>query len=61
MITIMRFNDNDDDVHLHGEEVLGGSLPLLLSLFRRLPPAISAFLSYLILSYLLLSYLPPAI
>ena len=31
-------HDDDVDVDLHGEEVLGGGLPLLLSLFCCLPP-----------------------
>lgn len=34
-------HDDDVDVDLHGEEVLGGGLPLLLSLFCCLPPRMS--------------------
>ena len=32
--------EEGDDVDLHGEEVLGGGLPLLLPLLCRLPPTI---------------------
>ena len=58
---MMMFNINDnyddiDNMYLHGEEVLGGSLSLLLSLLRCLSPAKSIFIwSCLILSYIILS------
>ena len=38
-------HDDDVDVDLHGEEVLGGGLPLLLSLFCCLPPTSSSYRS----------------
>ena len=41
--------EEGDDVDLHGEEVLGGGLPLLLPLLCRLPPTILTMLKIMMI------------